>query len=301
MNRVFGFFILLFFIVTFSNKAYGQDEFPVLRGPYFGQKLPGEVPEVFAPDIISVKGRSEMGIAFTPDLQQMYFTIQKQYGVPADIYYSTFEGEHWSALNKANFTKGKKAGEMEPNVSHNGKRVYFTAYNADFSDTKIWYVERINGNWSNAVKLDSSLNQDEVMTSTLATNGDIFYTNLTKGFSTYYARSVNGKYPNPKKANIEFGAHAFISPSQDYLLVDSRNREDKNRNDADLYVYFKLKNGEWSQPKNLGPDVNSNFDETVSTVSPDGKLLFFSRRTHGDELDLYWVSTSTIERLRPKD
>lgn len=48
----------------------------------------------------------------------------------------------WTAFEKVNFTQGEKAGEMEPNVSDDGKRIYFTAYNADFSDTKIWYVNR---------------------------------------------------------------------------------------------------------------------------------------------------------------
>ena len=39
---------------------------------------------------------------------------------------------------------------------------------ADFTDTSIWYVNRLNNGWSNAIKLDSPLNEHEVMTSTLA-------------------------------------------------------------------------------------------------------------------------------------
>jgi len=292
--------VLLFSILAFSNKSYSQNEFPVLEGPYFGQKPPGLIPEIFAPGIISVSGRSEMGVSFSPDLDEMYFTVQKKYGVPADIYFSKLEGNRWTPFKKANFTKGKKAGEMEPNVSYDGNKIYFTAYNDDFTDTKIWHVNRINNGWSNAIKLDSPVNEDEVMTSTLAKNGDLFYTNLSKRFRTYYSPNINGKYPKALEAEIEFGGHAFISPSQDYLIVDSRNRVDKNQK-ADFYVYFKKKDGAWTKPINLGTTVNSTFDETVATVTPDGKYLIFSRRTEGDALNLYWVSTEVIENLRPKE
>ena len=284
-----------------TGDGYAQQEFPVLKGPYLGQKAPGLIPQVFAPGIISIKGRSEYGMSFTPDLNEMYFTIQTKYGVPADIFFSKRKNNQWTAFEKANFTQGEKAGEMEPNVSDDGKRIYFTAYNADFSDTKIWYVNRQKDGWSKAIKLDSPVNDDEVMTSTLSKNGDLFYTNLSKGFKTYYSSRVNGTYPETHKADIDFGAHAFVSPSNDYLIVDARNREDESRKDADLYVYFKKQDDTWTKPINLGTEVNSSFDETVATVSPDGKYLFFSRRTEdGEILDLYWVSTEVIKRLKPK-
>jgi hypothetical protein len=282
-----------------SSKSYGHNEFPVLEGPYFGQKAPGLIPELFAPGIISISGRSEMGVSFSPDLDEMYFTVQKGPGVPADIYFSTLEDNKWTPFKKSNFTKGNKAGEMEPNVSYDGNKIYFTAYNADFTDTSIWYVNRLNNGWSDAIKLDSPLNEHEVMTSTLAKNGDLYYTNLSKRFKTYYAPNINGKYPKFQEAEIEFGGHAFISPSQDYLIVDARNKEDKNQK-ADFYAYFKKKDGAWTKPINLGITVNSTFDETVATVTPDGKYLIFSRRTEGNALNLYWVSTEVIENVRPK-
>lgn len=34
----------------------GKTEFPVMEGPYLGQKPPGIVPEIFAPGIISDAG-----------------------------------------------------------------------------------------------------------------------------------------------------------------------------------------------------------------------------------------------------
>lgn len=291
--------VLLVSILAFSSVSYGKNEFPVLEGSYFGQKPPGLTPEVFAPGVVSINGRYEYGLSFSPDLDELYFSGQKEGGTGA-IFFSKLENKKWQPIKKASFTKGKKAGEMEPFLSLDGKKIYFTAYNADFTDTKIWVANRVNSGWGNARKLDSPINDEEVFNSTLAKNGDLFYTDIFKS-KTYYSAFTNGKYPKVQEVDIEFGIHGFISPAQDYLLVDARNKEDKNRKDKDIYVYFKKKNGAWSKPINLGDTVNSTFGETVPTVTPDGKFLFFSRyNEEGGLSNFYWVSTKVIENLRPK-
>ncbi len=297
------FILILVFFVFFSScitkKQNSKDSVsltPTIESPYFGQKPPGLIPELFAPGIISMSGRHEMGVSFSPDLDEMYFAVQKKTGVPAEIYFSKLENNKWTPFKKANFTKGKKAGEMKPTVSHDGKKIYFSAYNADFTDNSIWYVNRLNNGWSDAIKLDSPLNGDDVFTSTFAKNGDLYYTNFSKR-KTYYAPNINGKYPKFQEAEIEFGGHPFISPSQDYLIVDARNREDKNQK-SDFYVYFKKKDGAWTKPINLGITVNSTFDEKSANVTPDGKYLIFSRRSEGGALKLYWVSTEVISKLK---
>ncbi len=55
-----------------SSNSFSQDEFPVLKGPYLGQKPPGLTPEVFAPGIVSTKGWEVSGV-FTPDMKEFYF------------------------------------------------------------------------------------------------------------------------------------------------------------------------------------------------------------------------------------
>lgn len=72
MKHICNSIILLFSILVISSKSYSQDEFPVLEGPYLGQKLTGLVPDLFAPDLIQTKHR-EAEAAFTPDLKEFYF------------------------------------------------------------------------------------------------------------------------------------------------------------------------------------------------------------------------------------
>lgn len=266
---------------------------------YFGQKPPGLIPEIFAPEVVSISGRNEAGISFSPDFDEVYFTAHKKDKETA-IYFSKRRGNEWTSVKRANFTNGRKNEELYPFVGLNDKRIYFTAFDSIFSDEKIWYVNRLGDSWGEAIQLDSPLNEDLVFYVNQAKNGDLFYTNISKG-KMYYAPHKNGEFPKVQEVELEFGHHGFISPSQEYLLVHAQNKENEKRNDADIYVCFREKDGTWTKPIGFGSEVNSNFDEGCPSITPDGNYLFFSRSNNEDGLsDLYWVRTAIIEKLRPK-
>jgi len=300
--------ILIFVFALFLNACNTKkqnskkSDSSAIESPYFGQKPPGLIPEIFAPGIISLNGRYEHIISFSPDLDEVYFSASKEDEDPS-VYFSKLEDKKWTNPKKANFTKGKKVGEMHPFVSPNGEKIYFVAHDSftkphHEESIKIWYVNRFENSWSDAIQLDSPINDDFVFYPNQAKNGDLFYFNMSKR-KTYYAPNKNGKFPEVHEVGIEFGVHGFISTSQDFLVVNARNKEDDQRNDSDIYVYFKKKNGTWSKPINLGNEVNSNFGETSPSITPDGKYLFFGRyNEEGGVSNIYWVSTEVIHKLK---
>ena len=266
---------------------------------YLGQEPPGLLPKVFAPGIVSTPGRFESTISFSPDLRELYFEAKPE-GGRSQIYFSKLEGDSWTSIEKANFTKGKKREEMHPFVSPDSKCLYFTAFDSTFSDEHIWVVKRLENSWSAGALLESAVNDDKVFFANHGKNKKLYYFNLSD-FKTYAATYQDGRFIDPQVVPISRGHHAFISPNDDYLLVTARNTEE-NRMDNDIYVYFKNQDGTWCTPINLGPEVNSNFSEKTPTISPDGKYLFFGRDERAIEpglADIYWVSTEIIERLRP--
>lgn len=295
--------IAVVFVSALSlNACYPQisglkaSDSPIIENFYFGQKQPGQVPELFAPGVISLNGRFESAVSFSPDLDEIYFSAYSE-GENTSIYYSKLEGNEWSPIKRVNFTNGEKKTEMHPFVSPNGKRIYFTALDTSFTDENIWYVNRTANSWGDAIRLDSPINNGVVFSPNQAKNGDLFYTELSgSGIKTNYAPNKNGKYPEAQEVEIEVGHHAFTSPSQDYLLVTGQNEEDANRKDNDLYVYFKRQDGTWTKPINLGSVINSDLDEISPRITPDGKYLFF-----GKSEDVYWVSTEVINKVRPVD
>ena len=74
---------------------------------YFGQKPPGMRAEIFAPGIVSVNGRYEYGVSFSPDLDEIYFTGKRK-GESESVYFSKLIDKKWTAPKKANLTNGKK-------------------------------------------------------------------------------------------------------------------------------------------------------------------------------------------------
>ncbi len=50
---------------------------------------------------------------------------------------------------------------------------------------------------------------------------------------------------------------------------------------TDIYVCRKLNTGKWADPENLGPSINTEFDEDFPNLSPDEQYLFFSSKGHG--------------------
>lgn len=294
-------FILFLSACKSEKPNTNTNDSPIKESSYFSQKHPGLAPEVFAPGIVSIDGRFEGTVSFSSDLSEMYFAADNKDN-ETSIYFSKLEDDTWTPIKRVNFTKGQKNEEMHPFVSPDGERIYFTAMDSAFVDEKIWYVNRLGNSWSDAIMLDSPINDDLVFFPNQAKNGDLYYFNLSK-FKTYYAPNKNGEFPEVKEVALEFGHHAFISPSQDYLIVTDRSNQDEGREDNDMYVYFKEKGDTWSKPINLGNSINSSLSEKGPRISPDGKYLFFGRDERDIEpglSNIYWISTEVIEKLRPK-
>jgi len=94
----------------------------------------------------------------------------------------------------------------------------------------------------------------------------------------------------------------FVAPDESYLVLSSRRPGGLGQND--LYVSFRGADGRWSEPANLGPTINTDQTDFCPMVTPDGRYLFFSRRTGGSwaeatEGEIFWVDLGVIEPFRP--
>ncbi|MEO9483998.1 MAG: hypothetical protein ABJG47_11150 [Ekhidna sp.] len=291
----------IFLIACDTEKRTKTPNEQSVKSPYLGQKPPGLVPKVFAPDVVSIDGRYESVISFSPNLEELYFGANNE-GEETAIYFSKLEGGKWTPVKRANFTKGDKKAELHPFVSPVDQRVYFTAFDSIFSDERIWYVDRLGDSWGDAVLLDSPVNDGMVFFPNQSRNGDLYYFNLVQ-MKTYYASNDGGKFPEVQEVDIAFGHHAFISPSQDYLVITARTKEE-GRNDNDVYVCFRKPDRSWTDPINLRSVINSGLNEKSPSISPDGKYMFFGRDERNIEpglSNIHWVSTEIIEQVRPEN
>jgi len=302
MNHL-GILAWLVGFITGTN-AYATDNLTVMKGPWFGQAIPNLTPQMFAPDIISLTGRYEFGLSFSADLQALYFTtLEVQEGTvhSPQIFHSKVINGKWTKPARADFTQGKMPDELLPYAGLDNNKVYFTAKKGNAPESGIWFVNKSGGLWSEAQRLSQPLNDGALFDISQATNGDLFFTNMSER-KMYFAKNEAGILSKAMPVDIEFGIHGFISPNGDYLVVNARHRADKSRRDSDLYVYFKNTDGSWSTPINLGEAVNSTYSETVPRITPDGNFLFFGRYNEPGQIsNIYWVSTRVITQLKEEN
>lgn len=71
---------------------------------------------------------------------------------------------------------------------------------------------------------------------------------------------------------------ACYSPNGDIIFFSSDRPG--GYGGKDLYSVKKLPNGKWSEPLNLGPNINTEYNEDAPFVHPTGNTLYFSSEGH---------------------
>ena len=69
MKRKIEYLMFVLFCLIINNALNAQDE----TWKYLNQTPPGDIPEVFAPGIVSVSDRYEYGLSISPDGKQIIF------------------------------------------------------------------------------------------------------------------------------------------------------------------------------------------------------------------------------------
>ncbi len=290
--------VALALLSCMNSISQAQDAIPIPDGPYLGQTPPGITPAPFAPGIVNKENSIDLEGMFGPDMNSFYFTrsgeeytgVVKGDEFPYGLAVIEYKNNRWqqSVVTKA---------ASEPSISPDGNTILF----------KNRYIERTNDGWSEMKSLGEPFAGIEIMRSAISSNRTIYFDTYTKELDTplRYSRLMNGKYETPKSLGSQFGigrynAHPYIAPDESYIVFDSVR--DAGHGSSDLYVSFRAADGSWGPAINMGDKINTGFSEKNASVSPDGKFLFFDRRTKRGNTDvtIYWVDAQIIETLRPK-
>ncbi len=214
--------------------------------------------------------------------------------------------------------------ERLPIISPDGKTLYFTRklhpenIGGEGKDD-IWFSKMLpGGQWSPARNIGTPLNDDDhnFVVAVHPDNKLIYLANEYKsnvkdGLSTSKFRMGLWSKPKARKISNHYNDNEFVSyhiSVNGQVMVMAVQRED-SYGDRDLYVSFKGNNGQWSEPKNMGTDVNTATMESSVFLAADGKTIYFSSAGHWGygALDMYrsrrldntWTRWSKPENLGP--
>jgi hypothetical protein len=269
-----------------------KSDFPILKGPYLGQKPPGIKPEIFAPGLVSTKDNIEFAGTFSPDLKEYFFTRRKNGTFDNRIYHVKFENNKLTKPILAPFSYN--CFEFEPHISPNGQLLYYgTKRPLDNSGilargTNIWVVKKTSKGWSEPEYPGPPF--DEAMFVCVSDDGTIYNSGLSK------SELFNGRYgpwePIAPHLSGPF-MHPCIGPDEEYIIFDTdHDLEGKGKS---LLISFKNSDGSWGEIISFR-DIFDFEIFGISMLTPDYKYLFFSSQG-----DIYWVDAKIIEELKPKD
>ena len=274
---------------------------------------------LFAPGVIS-DAKRQWRITFTADGRTAYFAESDGFFPAtrqATIYVTHLVGGSWTEPAVAPFSG--RYSDIDPFVTPDGSRLYFSSIRpvggVVRGDVDIWYVDRTAGGWGEPQRLGPEVNgpADELYASASA-RGDLYFAAGPAGptpnddWDVYaaaragrgFARrqpiaAVNTDRPfDPRDPTADWEFNPEVSADGRTLVFTSLRPGGNGL--GDLYVSHS-RDGAWSAPQNLGPAVNTKFDEFHPTLARDG-YLYFARNsftaTHGD---IYRIAATSVQPL----
>jgi len=149
----------------------------------------------------------------------------------------------------------------------------------------IFITEKIDGSWTEPRSISSNINTaDHEASISLSLDGQtlLLYRGEDEG-SIYISRRNGSDWTVPEKLGETINTtsrETSASLSADERLLYFTSDRSGGFGGLDIYVSEIQPDGSWGEPKNLGPAVNTEFDEEGPYIHPDGKSLYFSSKGH---------------------
>jgi hypothetical protein len=270
---------------------------------YLGMTPPGATAQEFAPGIVSTDSFEHSSPVFSPDGTLVFWNIISRVR-PAQLLEMTYEDGKWSSPHNPSFGD-PTADDFYPSFSSDGKTLYFSSRRkvpAGYQqrDMRIWTVVRNGNSWGTPVPFDSTVSTGMEYAHSITNDNTLYFSARTQGQTNFDIFS--SRTPMPFGINsVGYEDGAFIAPDESFLIFESQRAEGIDGS-IDLYISFKLDDGGWSLPVNMGPTINSGDTERMAKISPDGKFLFFGSNRNQTPpawgFDIYWIETGVIDELK---
>ena len=277
-------FVLLLDACNTKKQKVNDSDFPRLENPFFVQKPPGLIPEIFSPRIISTE-HSEQAAPFSPDLKEIYFRRADEELENHALVAIQYKDNRWAE----SFVVPSE-GQISPNgkIMHIGNE----------------FRERTPSGWSEVKSLGAPFDSIPIMRLTASSKGTYyfdtspFYDKSAAVGSIRYSRLIDGIHEKPITLDIDKETrkfHPFVAPDESYLIWDAQEN-----GKLDMYISFRQKDSSWGAAINLGAQINTELSEGSGSVTSDGKYFFFTRFLSNGDKNTMWVDAGFIEALRPK-
>ncbi len=181
--------------------------------------------------------------------------------------------------------------DFAPVISADESVLYFTSRRPGSTGNKIapdglyfediYVSENQQGQWTPARNVGAPLNttSHDACIALSADGQTLFIFNSDNGGDIFQSRLKGTRWLPPKNLgspiNTKYWEPSVCLSADERTLFFVSDRPG-GMGGRDIYMCRRLPNGKWSAPINLGPPINTPYDEDGPFFHPDGKTLFFS-------------------------
>jgi outer membrane protein OmpA-like peptidoglycan-associated protein len=189
--------------------------------------------------------------------------------------------------------------EYNPMIFADGSRLIFTARRKyignpiDEADGKycedVWYADKQkDGTWSKSKRFKSPINtKGHDAISGISTDGQVLYVykaQTKQGGDIFVSRQDGDNWEDPESLgepiNTEYHESKVSVSYDEKTMYLVSNRPTDNFGGRDIFISKKQPWGAWGEPVNIGPVINTEYDEEGILIHPDGRTLYFCSKGH---------------------
>jgi tetratricopeptide (TPR) repeat protein len=151
----------------------------------------------------------------------------------------------------------------------------------------IYYITKVNGKWSSAIPFKAANSKNNDNFCCISSDGNTLYFSSDREnelYDIYYCqRSEDNTWSKPVKLASTVNSkdnetYAWLGKNGKTLYFVSDKKG--GYGGRDIYMSEKPEYGDWGKAVNMGPAINTRYDEKSPFVTEDGKNIYFSSRGH---------------------
>jgi len=174
-----------------------------------------------------------------------------------------------------------------PSISGNDMLVFTTRKKGGRGDENIFFSSWQEGEWTKPMSVSANINTDRNEgTATISADGrTLVFTGCNKpggvgSCDLYISNRQEGDWTKPRLLSeaintMHWESQPSLSQDGRQLYFVSKRPDGAGGQD----IWWSRKSGDkWMEAVNLGPGINTSFDDCSPYIHPDGKTLFFASR-----------------------
>lgn len=190
--------------------------------------------------------------------------------------------------------------ESMPMLSPDRVTLFFTRFlspknkGGQYSGTDVWIsrydVTKVDWAKADNERIENTAGNNAVIG--ISGKGDRVYLQNTMASrdvnGIYFSKKNGSTWSNPELIPLkgipsEGFLGIYVSPDFDVIFLSMKGAD--SRGEEDLYITLKGPGGMWTEPKNLGPTINTRGFEISPYLSADKKCLYFASNGHPGQGD----------------